>query len=125
MEQLVSTIAAIAALGRAIEQLVSAAAAIAAGFFNNYGAAATFAALVTTEFNNISTATEGNQQNYTVHCTYSKENQGPSNPYTDSEQTHSGPAKRLNSRSSPFHQVTKQPTRVKYPTAGFQRRFAG
>lgn len=46
-------------------------------------------------------------------------------PSTDSEQTHSGPAKRLNSRSSPFLQVTKQPTRLNFPTVKFQQWFAG
>jgi len=46
-------------------------------------------------------------------------------PSTDSEQTHSGPAKRLNSRSSPFHQVTKQPTRINFPDVEFQHRPAG
>ena len=81
MEQLVSTIATIAALGRAVEQLVSTTAAIAAGFFNNYGAAATFAALVSAKFNNISTATEGYQQYNTVHFTYSMKTREPSNPF--------------------------------------------
>lgn len=81
IKQLATTTAAIAALGRAVEQLVSALAAITAGFFNNYGAAATIAALVSAKFNNISTATKGYQQYNTIHFTYSNENQEPSNPF--------------------------------------------
>jgi hypothetical protein len=104
---------------------VSALAAITPGLFNNYGAAATIAALVSAKFNNISTATKGNQQYNTVHFTYSMKTRNLLTPSTDSEQTHSGPAKRLNSRSSPFHQVTKQPTRKNFPAVEFQHRPAG
>jgi hypothetical protein len=122
VEQLVTTTA---ALRSTVEQLVSALAAITAGLFNNYGAAATIAALVSAKFNNISTATKGNQQYNTVHFTYSMKTRNLLTPSTDSEQTHSGPAKRLNSRSSPFHQVTKQPTRINFPVVEFQHRPAG
>jgi hypothetical protein len=78
VEQLVTTTA---ALRSTVEQLVSALAAITAGLFNNYGAAATIAALVSAKFNNISTATKGNQQYNTIHFTYSNENQEPFNPF--------------------------------------------
>jgi hypothetical protein len=123
VEQLVTTTT---ALRSTVEQLVSALAAITASVFNNYdGSAATIAALVSAKFNNISTATKGNQQYNTVHFTYSMKTRNHLTPSTDSEQTHSGPAKRLNSRSSPFHQVTKQPTRINFPAVEFQHRPAG
>jgi hypothetical protein len=100
---------------------ITAITAITASVFNNYDdAAATIAALVSAKFNNISTATKGNQQYNTVHFTYSMKTRNHLTPSTDSEQTHSGPAKRLNSRTFPFHQVTKQPTRINFPAVEFQ-----